>query len=297
MTAKVSKKNSFSTLSYQVLWLGSGIRPPRTIPLGPDKLNEGTIAHRLVLNYGDIDQVGEKKQLSGLKDIDNYETELREKIQMLFRLGYEKVVITTDHGFVITGILDEADKEPRPNGHIQKIEERYVLTENPLPPSHLIEVEGKYFDSNYQYYAPTDKPFVTRGAYGYAHGGFTPQECIIPAYELTMDQGDFALGVMISNKKELKNVAGNYFTVKLLAEGSQDDLFTQERKIKVMLYAGSTLVNGNMIYSIKPGEAINMEYELTNGIDKVVIADKNTAAQIDSCEIKKSSSRDIDDLF
>jgi hypothetical protein len=40
-----------------------------------------------------------------------------------------------------------------------------------------------------------------------------------------------------------------------------------------------------------------MEYELTNGIDKVVIADKNTAAQIDSCEIKKSSSRDIDDLF
>ena len=40
-----------------------------------------------------------------------------------------------------------------------------------------------------------------------------------------------------------------------------------------------------------------MEYELTNGIDKVVIADKNTAAQIDSCEIMKSSSRDVDDLF
>lgn len=262
-----------------------------------DKLNEGTTAHRLVLNYGDIDQVGEKKQLSGLKDIDNYETELREKIQMLFRLGYEKVVITTDHGFVITGILDEADKEPRPNGHIQKIEERYVLADNPLPPSNLIEMEGKYFDSNYQYYAPTDKPFVTRGAYGYAHGGFTPQECIIPAFELTMEQGEFALGVMISNKKELKNVVGNYFTIKLLAGGSQDDLFTQERKIKVMLFAGSTLVNGNVIYSIKPGEAIDMEYELTNGIDKVVIADKNTAAQIDSCEIKKSSSRDIDDLF
>ena len=262
-----------------------------------DMLSEGTTAHKLVLNYGDIDQVGEKKQLGGLKDIDNYETELREKIQMLFRLGYEKVVLTADHGFVITGILDEADKEPRPNGHIQKIEERYVLAENPLPPSNLIEMEGKYFNSNYQYYAPTDKPFVTRGAYGYAHGGFTPQECIIPAYELTKDQGDFALGVMISNKKELKNIAGNYFTVKLLAEGGEDDLFTQERKIKVMLYAGSTLVNGNMIYSIKPGEVVNIEYELSNGIDKVVIADMNTAAQIDSCEIKKSSSRDIDDLF
>ena len=107
----------------------------------------------------------------------------------------------------------------------------------------------------------------------------------------------FSIYAFAELKKELKNVVGNYFTIKLLAECSQDDLFTQERKIKVMLFAGSTLVNGNMIYSIKPGEAIDMEYELTNGIDKVVIADKNTAAQIDSCEIKKSSSRDIDDLF
>ena len=158
-------------------------------------------------------------------------------------------------------------------------------------------MEGKFFDSSYQYYALTDKPFVTRGAYGYAHGGFTPQECIIPAFELTMDQADFALGVIISNKKDLNNVAGNYFTIKILAESSTDNLFNQEREIKVMLYAGTTLINGTIIRSIKPGEAINMEYELTNGIDKVVIADKNTAAQIDSCEIKKSSSRDIDDLF
>ena len=262
-----------------------------------EMLSESTTAHRLVLTYGDIDQVGEKKQLSGLKDIDNYETELRSKIKMLFRLGYEKVVLTTDHGFVITGILDEADKEPRPNGQVLKIEERYVLTDNPLPPSNLIEMEGKYFDSNYQYYARTDKPFVTRGAYGYAHGGFTPQECIIPAYELSAEQGDIALGVQIANKKELRNVTGSFFAVKLQAEKDAGNLFTLERKVKVMLFAGNKLVNGNMIYSIKPGETVNFEYEFTSGIDKVVIADKNTAAQIDSCEIKKSSSRDIDDLF
>ena len=270
---------------------------PDAVIMQLDMLGESTTANQLVLNYGDIDQVGEKKQLSGLKDIDNYETELREKLKMLFRLGYEKVVMTTDHGFVITGILDEADKEPRPNGQIQKIEERFVLADNPLPPSNLIEVEGKYFDSNYQYYARTDKPFVTRGAYGYAHGGFTPQECIIPAYEMTIQEDDIALGVSIANKKELKNVTGNYFAVKLQAEGGEDSLFTQERKIKVMLFAGNTLANGNILRSLKPGESVNVECELTDGIDKVVISDRNTSAQIDSCEIKKSSSRDIDDLF
>lgn len=262
-----------------------------------DMLNEGTTAQRLVLLYGDIDQVGEKKQLNGLKDINNYEQELREKIMMLFRLGYQKVVLTTDHGFVLTGILDEADKEPRPNGILQKIDERYVLTEDPLPASNLIEKAGRYFDSNYQYYAKTDKPFATKGAYGYAHGGFTPQECIIPAYELNMESNDMALGVMISNKMELGVVTGNYFTVKLQAEGGESDLFRSERKIKLLLYAGNTAVIGNMIHSMKPGETINVEFEMAHGIDKVVIVDKDTSAQIDSCAIKKSQSRDLDDLF
>lgn len=262
-----------------------------------DMLNDGTTAQRLVLIYGDIDQVGEKKQLNGLKDINNYELELKEKIAVLFRLGYRKIVLTTDHGFVLTGILDEADKEPQPKGNLLKIEERYVLTEDPLKASNLIEMTENYFNSNYQYYAKTDKPFVTKGSYGYAHGGFTPQECIIPAYVLNIDSNDMALDVTISNKNELKAVTGNYFTVKLRAEGCDSDLFRSERKIKLMLYAGNTMVNGNIIYSMKPGETINVEFEMANGIDKIVIVDKDTSAQIDSCTIKKSQSRDIDDLF
>jgi len=261
-----------------------------------DDLNDSVTAKHLVLNYGDIDQVGEKKQLRGLKDIDNYENELREKIGMLWRLGYEKVVLTTDHGFVLTGILDEADKEPKPDGEVLKIDERYVLTEHPLQTSRLIEREGKYMNSNYQYYAPTDKPFVSTGAYGYSHGGFTPQECIIPVYELSIKGGDIALNVQIANKEELKEVTGNYFTVKLKADGSETDLFTHERKIKLMLFAGNSVKN-SAIYTLKAGEIQNPEFELNDGIDKVVITDKESGAQIDSCVISKNTARDIDDLF
>jgi hypothetical protein len=261
-----------------------------------DDLNDSVTAKHLVLNYGDIDQVGEKKQLRGLKDIDNYENELREKIGMLWRLGYEKVVLTTDHGFVLTGILDEADKEPKPDGEVLKVDERYILTEHPLQTSRLIEREGKYMNSNYQYYAPTDKPFVSTGAYGYSHGGFTPQECIIPVYELSIKGGDIALNVQIANKEELKEVTGNYFTVKLKADGSETDLFTHERKIKLMLFAGNSVKN-SAIYTLKAGEIQNPEFELNDGIDKVVITDKESGAQIDSCVISKNTARDIDDLF
>ena len=262
-----------------------------------DMLNDGVTAQRLVLNYGDIDQVGEKKQLGALKDITNYESELREKVAHLFRLGYNKIVITTDHGFVLTGLLDEADKEPRPEGNVQKIEERFVQTEEPLSASNLIERTGRYFNSNHQYYAKTDKPFKTTGRYGYSHGGFTPQECIIPAYELTIETNDMALRVMISNKKELNAVTGNYFTVKLLAEGCESDLFRNERKVKLLFYAGSKLVIGNLIYSMKPNKTVHVEFELAHGIDKVVLVDKETSVQIDSCSIIKSASRDLDDLL
>lgn len=262
-----------------------------------DKLNDSVTAWHLVLCYGDIDQVGEKKQLAGLKDIDNYEQELREKVAMLLRLGYEKIVLTTDHGFVITGILDEADKEPRPDGEIKEIDERYVLTEYPLKASGLVEQEKDYFGSKYQYFAKTDKPFVTRGQYGYSHGGFTPQECVIPVYAFYAQNNGMELRITISNKTDLKSVTGNYFTVKLKAYDMDSTLFNNERKVKLMLYAGSTLVNGSILHTMKPGETFTQEFEMAGGIDKVVITDNETSAQIDSCDIRKSASRDIDDLL
>ena len=48
---------------------------------------------------------------------------------------------------------------------------------------------------------------------------------------------------------------------------------------------------------MKPGETMHAEFEMTNGIDKVILVDKETSEQIDSCAINKSLSRDIDDLF
>ena len=92
-------------------------------------------------------------------------------------------------------------------------------------------------------------------------------------------------------------MTGKYFTVKLLAEGCESDLFRNERKVKLLLYAGSKLIIGNLLYSMKPGESVHVEFELTHGIDKVVLVDKETSVQIDSCSIIKSASRDLDGLL
>mgnify|MGYP006387204473 FL=1 len=63
-----------------------------------------------------------------------------------------------------------------------------------------------------------------------------------------------------------------------------------------MLFAGSKMVS-TTIHTLKPGSLVEAEFEMSAGINKVVIADKESSVQIDSCDIKKSSSRDLDDLF
>lgn len=263
-----------------------------------EKLNSSITARHLILMFGDIDLVGEKKQMAALKDINGYEKEIAEKIETLLDMGYNKVYVTADHGFVITGILDEADKIPVPNGDIKKLEERFCLVNARLQDSKgLVEREDDFCDSAYQYYAKSDKPFKTKGVYGYSHGGFTPQECIIPIYEFSQDAAAEALHVSITNKKDLQAVAGLYFKLKLQAESSTD-VFKQERRMEIHFFEGSKELSIQIV-TIKQGQLLdNNEFVMpASGKAKVVLVDASTKEQIDYCEVKGSSARDLDDLF
>lgn len=274
---------------------------PEVEVIKADKLNSSITARLLVLLFGDVDQVGEKKQLAGLKDINHYEQEVDEKINTLLGMGYNKVYVTADHGFVITGILDEADKVPVPKGNILRLDERFCLANETLLSANnvnLVDRQDDFLGSEYQYYAQSDKPFRTKGAYGYSHGGFTPQECIIPIYEFGKEAGVEALRVVIDNKKELQGVGGQYFKLKLKAEKAADNMFKQERRIEIHLYEGSQ-EKTMQIVTIKQGQLLdNNEFVMPpSGKLKVVLVDANTKQQIDFCEVKSSSSRDLDDLF
>lgn len=263
-----------------------------------EKLNSSITARHLILMFGDIDQVGEKKQLAALKDINGYEKEIADKIDTLLSMGYNKVYVTADHGFVITGILDEADKIPVPHGDIKKLEERFCLTNARLQDSKgLVERQDDFCGSAYQYYALSDKPFCSKGTYGYSHGGFTPQECIIPIYEFGQDAAAEALHVSIANKKDLQTVAGQYFKLKLQAESSAD-VFKQDRRMEIHFFEGNKELLVQIV-TIKQGQLLdNYEFEMpASGKAKVVLVDASTKEQIDYCEVKGSSARDLDDLF
>lgn len=262
-----------------------------------DSLNDSVTAEKLILTFGDIDQVGEKKQLAGLKDISAYPNILIDKIKSLLAMGYSKVYLTTDHGFVITGILDEADKIPVPAGTDIKVDERFLLSNDRIVDASLIEKDGRSFGYAYLYFARTDKPFVSRGTYGYAHGGFTPQECIIPGYCFAREVATGSAKVSITNKNELQSVTGNYFTVKLKADGDTSDLFSAARKIKLQLFSNQGKLLSSMIENVQAGIVLSKELEIQGNVCKLVVIDFDTTEQLDYCIIEASKARDIDDLF
>lgn len=252
-------------------------------------LGNGVSANKLVVLFGDIDQVGEHKGLSGLRDINNYETELAEVVERLHRLGYSDVFITADHGFVITGILDESSKVPAPAG--VDVKERFLLSYEYIVQPNLIRREDSFPGGQYQYYAKTDRPFRTRGLYGYAHGGFTPQECLIPFYCFSTSDSSSTVEVTISNRDALAAVTGQFFTVKL--KGNEAAIGT---RVKVSLCANGRLASTVIVRIGDSGDA-GAEFETIDGSLSVIVQDTGAGVQLDNAPVKKSTNRDLDDLF
>jgi len=260
------------------------------------QLNQHVTAEKLVLLYGNIDKVGEKLQLAGLTEISNYEQKLYETVQVLLKMGYQHVWLTTDHGYVITGILDEADKQPVPSGG--SAEERFVTSEDPISEPSLIERTDEWLTGTYQYYARSDKPFRTRGEYGYAHGGLTPQECLIPQYHIYQEDVQIGMKVAITNKGNLKSVTGQFFNVSLKGTGNGSDMFESERRVLLLFYdkSGHEITRSNVI-KVKADTETVQEYSLNQERMKLVVVDALTTEQLDTCDIEKSSSRDMGGLF
>jgi len=140
-------------------------------------------------------------------------------------MGYSQVHLVADHGFVLTGLLDEADKiEPRTKGKTD-IKERFLRTVEKQDNKDYLEFKEPYEEYNFVYTSKSHRPFKSKGTYGYSHGGFTPQEIILPKFIFSKLKDQVSsLDVKITNKEELKEVTGNIFVVKIQAASAVDEL-------------------------------------------------------------------------
>lgn len=267
--------------------------------LNLEALHYGIKADYLVLTYKDIDSAGEKLQMGAIKLFSEFENVLTEKIQLLLNMGYHQVHLVTDHGFVLTGLLDESDKiEPYATGK-KEVHERYIRTVEKQSDKDLLMYERPYGEYKYVYASKNHRPFKSKGVYGFSHGGFTPQEIILPNFvfskEIEVTKG---LEVNILNKKELNEVTGQLFGIKIQAKSKAEDLFSASRKIQVLLYANNIAYGSSNIITIEGGVTQSFEFSFGSHDEIIaVIVDASTQEQIDSVKVKKSNARDLGGLM
>lgn len=255
----------------------------------------------LICTYKDIDDMGDKLNHKALKYFQSSIDFFAEKINQLLNIGYAKVYLITDHGFVLTGLLDEADKiTDKPNGN-SYIDERFIRTEDKQESfiSKFIEVEKAYKNYNYLYFARSMNPFKTPGTYGFAHGGLAPQELVTPYFCWEQERdGMGELPVTITNKHDLTSVTGELYQLKLSADKGAGNLFTQERKVMLLFFANKAQVNKSDVITVQSNSDVTKEYTF-DGHDEVEVqlVDAMTKQQLDRVVVKKNNDRDLGGLF
>ena len=266
-----------------------------------DEVNEDPKPGRLLIcTYKDIDDMGEKLQQKALKYFPETIDFFVEKICLLIASGYSKVYLITDHGFVLTGLLSEADKiSVTPTGECDKAE-RYIRTKDRQPdltPT-LIEAEKHYKQFHYLYCARNINPFKTPGLYGFSHGGASPQELVTPFFCWERSQNPVAeLSVVIENRSELKDVTGELFQIKIRSDKGAGDLFSAHRKVYLVFFANKAQINKSDVFTIQQNETITKEYTFDSHPEiEIQLLDADTKLQLDRAIIKQNKDRDLGGL-
>lgn len=247
----------------------------------------------------DVDELSEKQNQDALKYYGEFINSVGEKIETLFGCGYQKVFLVSDHGFVLTGILEESDKVVIESKGGKK-GERYYLSpvKAKKQPDSILEIKESHKDAKYQYYSKSMNPFKTKGAYGFSHGGITPQELLIPKLIIEKAGEDFnKLNIGIANKSDLKDVVGDFYQLVIKGGDYTGDAFSAERKVMIVFAKDKKEFNRSSIITVKANEEEMKEFAFEQHDEfDILVIDANTKSTLDSCKINRQIARDLGGL-
>lgn len=267
------------------------------------QLDDVSIGHEAkdytILYSRDVDEISERQNQKALKYYNEFIVDVRNKIDVLFGCGYKKIFLISDHGFVLTGILEESHKVEFEIEDGQK-NERFCVSMNKIqsPKRNIIEIRKPYQDHEYLYFSRTIHPFKTKGSYGFAHGGISPQELLVPFIEIEKTSEDLnKLKITILNKKDLAAVVGDFFQVKIKAGSHEGDAFSSYRKIQVIFIKNKREFNQSDIFQINAEQEIFKEFATGESDEfELIIIDTESKKTLDSCIVKKQLARDLGGL-
>lgn len=244
----------------------------------------------LILYSSDVDDLSEKGQEKALKYYDQFVEEVAQKIEQLMDMGYSEVHLVTDHGFLFNFNVPEAEKIAVDAFRDKKPRERYLLSNDDIEVDGFIKIEKSYEGYNYIYFPLGLNPLRTRGKYGFAHGGISPQELLLP--HLTVNKRvESRLKVWIKNKKSLEDISSDNIDV-VIESQKERTLFQQERRIVVRVIS-----EDDIIFSTEKLMKANEKYPFSCGVGshvkeyKVQVLDATTKQIIDEVKGRREELR------
>jgi hypothetical protein len=266
--------------------------------LNIDEISYSDLFDYLIVVAKDVDSLSEKMQQKALKYFDQIEAQLADTIKMLLSIGYKKVLLISDHGFVLTGVLAESDKIEVNNlekGAFKS--ERFMGVKDELKDSYgsLYQKKKDWKEYKYLVFSKTIKPFKTTGAYGYSHGGITPQELITPFFTFTkLSVSTAKLKVEITQKEQLKEIIGGTFALELSAKAEIGDLFNAQRKVVLVFLKDKKSFYESDIITIQTNEVMKKEFTTpTSEKFEILLLDAETKENLDKVSVVCKSVRKI----
>lgn len=143
---------------------------------------------KIIVYSNEIDAVGENIEDSAVYFFPELLHKIKNVTENLLEAGVEKVVITADHGFLLTSGL-EGWNEISITDDVELIKKsrRYAIATNKVKGDWIVkEISWSHHKGNlYQYYPISNYYFKANGGAKFSHGGLSIQEGIIPVLTIT----------------------------------------------------------------------------------------------------------------
>ncbi len=276
----------------------------KVLQLSTAKLQGLTAGVRLlVVRSQEIDSLGEKHELLARQLMDTVIGNLARAVRRLASLGYERFVITADHGHQFSSRKEDDMKVDAPTGGTVELHRRCWIGRGPAIPVGAVRITGADlgYDSPLEFVFPQGLGvFKAGGGLSYHHGGFTLQELIVPVLTFRMPQSAPSQPTQRAKVKlsvDFQVITNRTFVVSV--EMDADLVSPEPVRLRVVLvhknsevgYAGmahgAEFDSNDRVLTLAPGKRASVVLLLTkDGADSVSIIAQDAGSAAVYAEIK-----------
>ena len=257
----------------------------------------------LIVKTTDIDQFGEINPTEARRMIPRLTQKIIGGINRVKKLGFERAVIATDHGFILFDDQQAGDNVPKPQGDWSMVKSRCLLGKAAIAEN--VQVFGKSdvgIEGDFEDYV-VPKTFGTFAKGNpYAHEGLSLQECVLPVISIDLGKtGADRMNKEIDIHLNYKSGSASKITMRrpMIEISMFSAMFEETIEFQLEAYHGKEIVGevaasahvnaATNLVSIKPGQAIKVPLKMEDdfhGDFEVRAIDPVTQVNYDTLRLK-----------